>query len=125
MAFTVHKIGSGEHVGAVDVSNIDLLSRSATVGAYLLPTARGQGFATDAVRLACSYAFDNLALHRLKYGTFATNTASLELARRCGFVEEGRRRKAKWTSRGWVDSVALAMLDEEWAALRMSRIRST
>lgn len=118
MGFTIHQIGSGDHLGAADVSNIDLLGRSATVGIYILPDQRGKGYATDAVRLACSYALDHLGLHRLAFKAFSSNKSSLALARRCGFVEEARLRKAKWTVDGWVDQIEFGMLDEEWAQIK-------
>ena len=118
MTFAIHDLDSGDHVGVVNVHSIDLLNRSAGVGIHLESIARGKGYATDALRVGCAYVFDHLGLHRFTYGAFATNAASIKLARRCGFVEEGRRRKGKLTRHGWVDRVAFAMLADEWAALK-------
>lgn len=119
-AFSIHG-SSGDYVGVVRLHSIDLLGRSGYVSIYTVPERRSQGYATSAVRLACSYAFDHLGLHRIGYTAFVTNAASLALAARCGFVEEGRHRGSRrLAGHDWVDEVQLGMLEEDWARLKVA-----
>jgi RimJ/RimL family protein N-acetyltransferase len=59
------------------------------VGYWLLPEARGQGFATRAVRLICDWAFRDLALPGLRLLTEPGNLASQRVAERSGFRRDG------------------------------------
>jgi len=59
------------------------------VGYWLLPEARGQGFATRAVRLICDWAFRDLAEPGLRLLTDPDNLASQRVAERTGFRRTG------------------------------------
>lgn len=62
-----------------------------------------------ALRAAFAYPFTQLKLKRLTGLVRADNAAALEIARRNGFVEEGRKR---WGS-GDCDEIVLGLLPEE------------
>lgn len=49
----------------------------------------GRGYMTEALALVLEHAFGELALHRLEANIQPGNTASIALARRCGFTKEG------------------------------------
>jgi [ribosomal protein S5]-alanine N-acetyltransferase len=80
----------GAIVGWLNVSEI---VRGALQGAYLgyggVAEFAGQGYMTEAVRLVIREAFGPLGLHRLEANIQPGNTASIALARRCGFEHEG------------------------------------
>ena len=80
---------SGEVLGAVALSNVDLSQLRSGVGYWLAPEARGHGYATAAVRAVARWAFDYLGLGRLEIVTHPDNVASQRVAERCGFVREG------------------------------------
>jgi RimJ/RimL family protein N-acetyltransferase len=62
----------------------------ASVGYDLLPTARGRGIATRAVRLAADWAFEHFPeLVRLELWTAVGNERSERVAERAGFIREG------------------------------------
>jgi len=61
---------------------------------WVMPAARQQGVATRAVRCMTAFAFDHLGLQRLELLTLLGNAASQAVARRAGFIPEGRRRGA-------------------------------
>jgi RimJ/RimL family protein N-acetyltransferase len=65
-------------------------SRRASVGYDLLPSARGRGIATGAVRLLAAWAFDRFPeLVRLELWAIVGNEASERVAERAGFEREG------------------------------------
>jgi RimJ/RimL family protein N-acetyltransferase len=80
---------SGEVIGAVALSNVELSQLRSGVGYWLAPRARGHGYATTAVRLLAGWGFDHLGLGRLELVTHPDNVASQRVAERCGFVREG------------------------------------
>ena len=59
------------------------------VGYWLLPEARGKGFATRSVQLISRWALGDLGLARLSLYTEPSNERSRRVAERSGFVEEG------------------------------------
>jgi RimJ/RimL family protein N-acetyltransferase len=48
------------------------------------------------------------------------NERAIRCYRACGFVEEGRQRKAKWLAGRYIDWVSMAILREEWEESRHS-----
>jgi RimJ/RimL family protein N-acetyltransferase len=60
------------------------------VGYWLLPEARGRGFATRAVRLICAWAFRAIGLPELRLLTEPENLASQRVAERAGFRRQGQ-----------------------------------
>ena len=68
--------------------------RSAELGYWLAPHARGRGVMARAVRLALAFGFadDGLDLDRVTWSAFEGNWASWAVAWRCGFRFEGQVR---------------------------------
>jgi RimJ/RimL family protein N-acetyltransferase len=60
------------------------------VGYWLLPEARGKGFATRAVRLICDWAFRDIGIPELRLVTEPENLASQRVAERAGFRRHGQ-----------------------------------
>jgi aminoglycoside 6'-N-acetyltransferase len=54
-----------------------------------------QGYLTEAARRAVTFAFDDLAAHRIGLWCDDTNTPSRRIAARCGFLLEGHVREDK------------------------------
>jgi len=77
--------GSGFHAP-------DWKTPKAEIGYFLLPPARGQGFATETVKLLVHYAFDHMAVNRVWATCDAGNAGSADVLRRAGVPEEGRMR---------------------------------
>lgn len=69
-------------------------ARSAELGYWLAPEARGRGLMHRAVRLVLDFAFDpdGLDLERVSWQAYVGNLASLAVAWRCGFRLEGQVR---------------------------------
>ncbi len=61
-------------------------------------------------------AFEQLNLHRVGWWTFAENAASIALARKMGFKEEGRVRDSVFFDNKYHDSVVLGLLKDEYEA---------
>lgn len=74
-------------IGAFRQTNIH--SRTAEVGYYVGTEYWGNGIATEAVRLACLYVFDNTDIVRIFAEPFAENIGSCRVLEKNGFILEG------------------------------------
>lgn len=81
----------------------------------------GNGLATEALRLWVSYLFDVTDSLRLDLATYSANSGMIAVARKLGFVEEARLRKARRWAGGIHDSVIYGILREEWQRGQFSR----
>ncbi|MEV6833007.1 GNAT family N-acetyltransferase [Streptomyces sp. NPDC051133] len=96
VAFCVEDADTGTALGHIGVSRIDRGMRSACVGYWILPEARGKGVATRALALTARWVFADLRLHRLELDHAVGHEASCKVAERCGFRYEGTLRGAMW-----------------------------
>ncbi|MBW8796347.1 MAG: GNAT family N-acetyltransferase [Streptomyces sp.] len=112
--FSVVELAGGTLVGTATLWGIDTHNRLAHIGLGLLPSARGQGYGTDAVAVLCHYGFVVRGLRRLQIETLSGNAAMLRAAERNGFVREGVLRSSAWLMGEFVDEVLLGLLADEW-----------
>lgn len=101
-------------VGTLGLWGIDLHNSLAHIGLSLVPSVRGRGLATDAVRVICYYGFVVRGLHRLGLETLGRNEPMRRAALSAGFVEEGRLRSSAFVLGERDDDVLLGLLRTEW-----------
>ncbi|MDR8409335.1 GNAT family N-acetyltransferase [Nonomuraea sp. 3-1Str] len=89
---------NGAYAGGLRVSAPDPWG-AVEIGYLVAPWARGKGVATAAVRAVTEWLFDQ-GVHRVELRVAAENVASLRVALKAGFREEGRRRDARETRDG-------------------------
>ncbi|MFI7107823.1 GNAT family N-acetyltransferase [Nonomuraea sp. NPDC050227] len=105
----------GRYAGAIGVRPPDRWG-TAEIGYVVAPWARGRGVAARAARAVSDWLTDQ-GVHRVELQAEVENVASLRVALRAGFREEGRRRKAKRLRDGrWADLVSFARIAGEPAA---------
>jgi ribosomal-protein-alanine N-acetyltransferase len=99
-------------VGSVALAEI--AHDNAMVRYWLLPHARGQGFASRALSLLAHWAFARLDIGRLAAFIEVDNDSSQAVLKRCGFVEEGRLRRHMVGHDGQrVDTLLYGLLPED------------
>lgn len=76
-------------------------------------TVWGQGLGAEALALWTDYLFATTDALRLDVATYSGNPGMIAAARRAGFVEEARMRKARRWLGGVHDAVVLGVLREE------------
>ena len=77
-----------------------------------------KGYGREVVRLLLDYAFHYLGARRIALTTHASNERAIRCYTACGFVEEGRPRKAVWIEGEYIDLVNMSILRDEWQAIR-------
>ena len=104
------------------VFNISEIVRGAFQSAYIgyggVAGLEGNGYMTEGMGLVLDHAFGELGLHRLEANIQPENTASIALARRCGFVREGFSERYLRIGGEWRDHERWAIRAELWEELR-------
>ncbi len=83
------------------------------MGYWIVPSERGQGVATAAVRLAVPWALDALDLRRLEAWVQPENLASQRALRNAGFQQEGRLRNFLNIEGGASDALVFSIIPPE------------
>lgn len=83
------------------------------LGYWIVPSERGQGVATAAVRLVVPWALDALDLRRLEAWVQPDNLASQRVLRNAGFQQEGRLRNFLTVEGGTSDALVFSTLPPE------------
>jgi RimJ/RimL family protein N-acetyltransferase len=78
--------GDDALLGAIGLNVIDWERRSADLGYWIVPAARGRGAATSAVRLLTQWAFAELGLAVIELRPHRENAASQAVALRAGYA---------------------------------------
>lgn len=108
----------GEIVGTVSATGFSWNMGYCEIGYHLGSAWHGRGLGTRAVALLVDKLFTEGALRRLMAVIAADNVASQRLARRLGFVEEGRLGEHYLINGVPTDELIFALLKRNWAALK-------
>jgi RimJ/RimL family protein N-acetyltransferase len=84
------------------------------IGYALIPTERGKGYCTEAVKIMVDYLFMSKELVRIQAATNSENKASQSVLEKAGFQKEGIVRKGLFLWGEWVDIYLYGILREEW-----------
>lgn len=83
------------------------------IGYWVRASAAGQGYITEAVKLLVEYAFTHLHANRVEIRCNERNERSAAVARRLGFVQEGRLRNHAFTHLGKLRTTLVFSLTPE------------
>ena len=109
----------GEDVGVSNLYEIDPMNRRCHWGFYVVgPNVRGKSVGSHVEYTVLNYVFDELKFEKLCCPVLSFNRGVIEMHRRFGFVQEGLLRKHIRKRGAFYDVVCLAILKEEWEALR-------
>ncbi|WP_416531448.1 GNAT family N-acetyltransferase [Streptomyces coelicoflavus] len=97
-SFRITDDESGATLGHIGLGEISTRLKTARVGYWVLPEARGGGVATRALLLTSRWAYAELGLHRLELGHAIGHEASCRVAERSGYRAEGTLREAMFQS---------------------------
>lgn len=94
-----------EAVGAIDLFDFEPQHLRAGVGISVLAGFRRNQYASEALTLLKDYTRNFLNLHQLYASVPEDNEGSLQLFRKCGFVECGTKKDWLKTPQGWKDII--------------------
>lgn len=91
-------------IGKIKLSNIVYgILRSAFVGYSIDKEYQGHGYMKEVLSEVCSYAFEEMGLHRLEASTLLGNSRSQSVLNACGFNELGINKKYLYINGEWRD----------------------
>jgi [ribosomal protein S5]-alanine N-acetyltransferase len=110
-AFLIARSSDGALVGGLTLANVRRgVAQAGSLGYWTgLPFVR-QGYMTAAVRAVVPFAFTSLRLHRLEAACIPSNTGSIKLLEKAGFVREGYAREYLCINGIWQDHLLYARL---------------
>lgn len=104
----------GTFLGHVGVSLGSNVHRTCEIGYVFAPEATGQGYATEATRVAVDIAVTFLGAHRVIARLDARNEASRRLLERLGMRREAHHRENEFVKGEWTDELVYAHLARDW-----------
>ncbi len=100
-------------IGVVQLIDIHRVHRSAELTTRIGSDAdRGNGYGTEAIKLAIDFAWRDLNLQRVWLRVFADNARAIKAYEKAGFQREGTMRRSAWIDGRWVDQEIMAVLRE-------------
>ena len=106
----------GVLIGSVGLISIDWIARSAEFGIAIYdPNYWNRGIGTEVTQLMLKYAFEYLNLNRVWLQVFENNQRAIRVYEKCGFIQEGRMRQARYLKGQYLDVIIMGILaDEYW-----------
>lgn len=87
--------------------------RCSSAGYWVSESVAGQGIMPLALAAACDHAFVGLGMHRVEVNIRPENTASLRVAEKLGFRDEGLRLRYLHIDGDWRDHRTFALTSED------------
>lgn len=113
----------GTLVGGVMFRLFDAVAGNCEVGCWLEATTVGRGIVTRAIRVLLDWAFDVRGMHRVEWVAGASNTASLNVARRLGMTRDAVLRESYLYRGVRHDEEVWSVLAPDWHKLRGASAR--
>lgn len=107
--------GINKIMGLVSLVSVNYMNQSAEFHIMIgNKENQGKGLGTFAVNAMLDHAFNNMNLQRIELTVLEDNERARSLYEYCGFVYEGRKRKAKYKDGRFVDMLMYSILKSEF-----------
>lgn len=106
--------GTGTLVGRIRFFDLNHRNRSCEIGYLTAPSARGKGYAREAVAVLLAYLFDGLGLNKVYAQTGAFNAPSIRLLEALGFKKDAILREHHLLGGVLHDDLVFSTLAREW-----------
>lgn len=102
-------------IGSINFANfVRGAFQSCTLGYSLAEGEQGKGYMTEALKVAISYVFTKLNIHRIMANYLPHNQRSGRLLKRLGFVVEGYARDYLMINGQWQDHILTSSTNPNW-----------
>ncbi|KAJ8124270.1 hypothetical protein O1611_g9371 [Lasiodiplodia mahajangana] len=105
-------------IGYVTVREAQPYQRRGMLSIQITPAYQNKGYGFEVVNWAMDWSFRWGGLHSLALGASLYNERAVAVYRKAGFRQEGISKEAIYRNRKWWDTVQMAILEQEWEALR-------
>jgi RimJ/RimL family protein N-acetyltransferase len=105
---------SGEFIGWINIHSMDRKNGTFSCGGSIFKNYRGKGYAIEAIGMVLRYCFHEMRFEKCNTECLSINEESINLHKKLGFIEEGRRRKTVYTDGKYQDIVLFGLTREEF-----------
>jgi ribosomal-protein-alanine N-acetyltransferase len=113
-AFFIFRKQDNLLLGGLTLANVRRgVAQAGSIGYWLGMPFASNGYMTAAVKGVLPFCFETLRLHRVEAACIPTNTASIRLLERCGFLREGYARQYLCINGVWQDHLLFARLRDD------------
>ena len=117
-AFFIFRRVDNALVGGITIANVKRgVAQSASFGYWIGREYARNGYMTEGVHGAYTFAFDDLSLHRVEAACLPSNNPSQGVLSKAGFRYEGLAKKYLKINGEWEDHMIFALLKEEFLSL--------
>lgn len=111
-------LNGGMVIGNIALQDIDIKNRKCSIGMGIAKIKnRSKGYGQQAIHLILDYGFHYLGMERITANTLEMNIGAQKSLEKCGFVLEGRERKAIYLNGHRYDRLCYSILSEEYKKL--------
>ena len=108
----------GRHIGNLGLERAVPEDRKAMLGIMIgEKDCWSHGYGTDAIVTLLRFAFDEMNLNKVWLTTYDFNERGQACYRKCGFVDEGRLREARYSEGAYHDELLMSVVRDEFYAL--------
>jgi RimJ/RimL family protein N-acetyltransferase len=93
--------------------------KTPTIGYALMPSERGRGYGSEAIKTMVDYLFLSKDIRRIQAEIHPQNIASQRVLKKAGFKKEGILRKSFFSRGVWRDTAMFSILRKEWKEPRI------
>ena len=113
--FIIAEKENGTYIGQIDFINIDWKNRTSLLGIVIgNKENHSKGYGQEAINLLLKFAFEELNLHKLELEVRDYNEKAYNCYKKCGFVEEGRKRENFYINGKYTDTIFMGILKKEY-----------
>ncbi len=107
-------------VGSCGIFGFDEWNKKCMVFYQIHHNERNNGYATEAVKLLTTFAFEILNANRIEAYVTPGNDASLKVLEKNGFLKEGLLREMEFYKNKFWDGIVMGMLKKDFDSLKLS-----
>jgi len=101
-------------IGTIDVFDFDPFHKRAGVGILIADeSSRRKGYASMSLKCLIDYCFNTLQIHQLYCNILASNSESMELFKKQGFVQAGIKKDWIKTGDQYMDEYMFQLIEKE------------
>lgn len=116
--FIIHDIKTHEVLGGCGTPHLDLVNKNAEFGIILHHPYWGSGIAIECALLVGEYLFEKLGLHRVEFGTLATNARVRTLCDKFNIQMEGIKKDSFFEGGQFMDSSTYVIFEKDWPRVK-------
>lgn len=109
---------SGECIGLVAFFVVDNYNDSSEIEYCIGTPFQCKGYATEATKALIAFGFDRMKLHSVRISHRPSNTASMRVIQKCGFVCEGTLRDFFLRKDGFEGRTYYSILEDEYRSVK-------